>query len=316
MLQENEEIVNNQKLSNGLGILFAVMVAAHVGMSFLISLLVNKGIKISMSVQLMASELTIFIPSVIYILKKNLSFKDDLGFRPIKPGTVFMTLLAGALLYPFITFVNLISQLFVPNTALEMSDALLTLEPGILLLIGGFVGPFCEEFAFRAILNNGMKKVTSILIAGLSSGLLFGMLHMNVNQFCYAFAMGAAFAFLNEVSNSVFGSIILHCAYNTMNLMAIIVETKLMKVTGTDAFSQAEVIRNSDIMYYAIGFFFIAAVIGLAILIPVVGWIAKHEGNSEVFGKFLKKPADSARVLVTWGMLIGIAICVVMIIVK
>lgn len=312
MQSENSSKSELQKKSNGLGVLFASLVALHILASVALSLLVNGGVSVPVWIQLLISELTIMVPAVIYILKENLSFRNDLGFRPIKVGTIFMTLLAAILFYPLVALVNLISQLFVSNTALEMSDAFMSLQPVVLVFIGGFFGPFCEEFVFRSIINNGMRKLTSVMAAGCASGLLFGLLHMNFNQFCYAFVMGVAFALINEVSGSVYTSMILHTAYNTVNLITFVAEAKLMETVNMDVLEQAEKVRNSDIMYYAIGAFLIVSIVCLALLIPVIGWIGKHEGRSEVFRNLLKKPEEKVRILLTVGMVIGMALCLAM----
>ena len=61
------------------------------------------------------------------------------------------------------------------------------------------------------------------------SGLVFGLFHLNINQFCYAFVIGVVFAFLVEATGSIWSSVLAHFAINTYSITII----QLLKITGT-----------------------------------------------------------------------------------
>ena len=53
------------------------------------------------------------------------------------------------------------------------------------------------------------------------SGLVFGLFHLNINQFCYAFVIGVVFAFLVEATGSIWSSVLAHFAINTYSIKII-----------------------------------------------------------------------------------------------
>jgi hypothetical protein len=81
--------------------------------------------------------------------------------------------------------------------------------------------PACiEEFVFRGIFYHSYRK-SGILGAALLSGVLFGMLHLNINQFIYAFFIGIIFALLVEATGSMFSSMLAHFAINTYSIIVL-----------------------------------------------------------------------------------------------
>ena len=60
----------------------------------------------------------------------------------------------------------------------------------------GILAPVCEEVVFRGAIFGGMKKEGNIFKAVMVSGLLFGLLHMNINQASYAFVIGILLMFI------------------------------------------------------------------------------------------------------------------------
>ena len=95
----------------------------------------------------------------------------------------------------------------------------ITSYPFYLFLISIFASAvlpaFCEEFANRGMLLQGLKKLgakKAIVI----SGLLFGLMHLNVGQFGYAFLIGMFFAFVCLATGSIVPGIIMHFMNNAI----------------------------------------------------------------------------------------------------
>ena len=81
---------------------------------------------------------------------------------------------------------------------------------GVLLLTIGVLAPICEEVTFRGILFTGFKRTNRIFGSILWTAFLFGLFHMNLNQFGYAMMIGIVSAFLVEATGSLIPSLILH----------------------------------------------------------------------------------------------------------
>lgn len=75
---------------------------------------------------------------------------------------------------------------------------------------------FCEEFANRGMLLFGFKKL-GYKKAIILSGLLFGLMHLNIAQFGYAFVIGMFLGFLCIATGSIIPGMIIHFMNNALN---------------------------------------------------------------------------------------------------
>ena len=284
--------MTDNKEAGSLGWLFLIAMIMHVMQSLAFNLLMQKGIVPPTEIMLIFSELTILVPPIIYVLVKRLSFRDDLGFRPIKAGTFFMSILMLFLVMPIASFFNALSQLFVSNTMIQMSDQLLTSTSTGLIIIGGFVAPFCEEFMFRSVFCNRYDRIAGPLRAALISAMLFALAHMNINQACYAFVLGFIFAVINKAAGSVFPSMIIHIGINALNLLLLVGMKSAYTAMGMDIdiAAAAEATRTTDVLYVMIAVTLVIAIVCTAIAIPCTVFIAKNEGRmDELTGMFTGK---------------------------
>ena len=268
----------------------------HVLVSLCMKMLMQKGFTFPAEVSLVLSELTILVPSVIYILIKRFDFEKDLGFRRIKTGSFFMCILLAVLLNPVASFVNVLSQLFVSNTLVQVSDELLGGSNAIVLFLASVYGPFCEEFLFRSIFFNRYSVLSGSLRAGLISSLFFALAHMNVNQAAYTFVLGFIFSVINRAAGSVYPSLIVHMCINVVNVFLLILMTSFNRAMGgQDIFEAAEAARKSDAIYIMAAGTLVAALISTAVAIPCIVWMAKHEGYFEDLRMMFSKERKKGR---------------------
>ena len=257
------------------------MLLVHVSCSLAFVILQQKNIVLPIEARLIVSELTILVPALIYVLIRKLSFSRDLGFRRIKAGTVLMSVLIAVLSGTIAIFFNVVSQLFVSNTIVEMSDSLLAGSNAAVWFLGSVYGPFCEEFVFRSLFNSRYEIVTGSLRAGLVSALFFALTHMNINQAAYAFVLGVIFSVIDKAAGSVYPSMIIHTCINGFNLLVIIA---LLGISDSSEYTQdlavaSEAARQGDLIYVMTGVTLVGAIISTLILIPCVAFVAKHEGR-------------------------------------
>ena len=83
----------------------------------------------------------------------------------------------------------------------------------------------CEEFTHRGMLLSSYKtlgfKKTVVL-----SGIMFGLIHLNVGQFFYASIIGMILAVITLYSNSIFPAIIVHFMNNAISLYLSFAQAK------------------------------------------------------------------------------------------
>lgn len=272
--------------------LFLILVLVHIGLSLFLSVL---GIKLHISFicELILSELTILIPGLIWILHNNSSGRS-LGFNKIKISTAFMCIVLTYLIMPLTALINLVSQFFTTNTVASMSTDMVEYNFFLILLIVGIFGPATEEFVFRGILFRGMNKFAGGIMAALVSGFMFGIMHLNINQFLYAFFLGLIFSAVNYVTDSIVPSMLMHIVVNSHNVILMYTSLGLYSKMGMDA-NQIMSTADNDMLYGAVAIFLVLSLICTAAAIPAFFYIAKNENNPGGYISFFKRKNQTAE---------------------
>lgn len=306
-----------QKQINELGILFIIVVLATLVTAILSNILATKNIQMPAILGIVLGEGVIMIPGLIYIVYKKYSFVEQLGFRKIKVSTFFMTVLIAFLTMPIASFINVLTQFFVKNTLVQASGSLTSNSSSVVLLIAGIVGPICEELIFRGLYFERIKAVSRPFIAALLSAVFFGLMHLNVNQTCYAFVLGLIFAIVNQASGSVYTSIIVHIVVNTVNVLMLLVANAAYDNMGMDMTEAVEDVRTSSMIYYTAAVYMVLAIICVAILVPCIAAIAKFQGRTDelklMFKRAEKSESEDVKVFANIPVIVGIVLCVAII---
>ena len=126
---------------------------------------------------------------------------------------------------------------------------------------------YAEEFLCRGILYwfgyRGISKIEGVLL----SALVFALMHMNLNQFFYAFFLGIVFALMVEASDSILVSMIMHFAVNAFNVFATYMAgASIQPEQETDALALLTDGLSSP-LYVILSVCGLAAVAGMLILI-------------------------------------------------
>lgn len=155
----------------------------------------------------------VFGPVLIYFLTQRDSLTNSLYLK--NPGIVnlAMSALLVLTLIPTVSLLNVLSLFFVRNQIADTVSSL-TDSPYLLVLLILAVCPgIFEELSTRFILLNNYRH-KPYYVACIFSGLFFGMLHLNINQFIYAFVLGAVFAFVVQITESIYTSVLMHTLLN------------------------------------------------------------------------------------------------------
>ena len=76
---------------------------------------------------------------------------------------------------------------------------------------------FCEEFVHRGLLVKGFSEL-GVKKTIIYSGLLFGLMHLNISQFFYATLIGCLLVVLVMASGSIIPAMIVHFMNNLINV--------------------------------------------------------------------------------------------------
>ena len=185
--------------------LFLAVVVIYIAVSFgfsLLSLKIPFLADLPVYCSLLLSQALVFVPCFLYCKAKHIKIREFIPYRKISFVTIILVVICTYLMYPLIVVLNAVSMLF-SNAGTASVSELMQGQSFILNTLFTALLPACvEEFMFRGVIFQTYKK-SKMLPAILLSGFLFGCMHMNLNQFIYAFALGVYLAFLVEATGSI-----------------------------------------------------------------------------------------------------------------
>lgn len=284
---------------------YLYMILSTIALVVVLSLwYLNGGPEISILVNNIISEGVVLIPAVAAVLYSGDRLSVLVPIRKIKLTSALLTVIYIILLFPLVTFVNAISMLFVENTVSAISDDVLAMPIWLMLLSIGILGPLVEEIVFRGVLLQSYQRTGRIIGSILLSSILFGMMHMNFNQFAYGAVMGIMLALLVEATGTVTSSFIAHALFNSIEV--------IMMYVSSDAIDEAtemaeDYLESMNFIYYAI--LFVAAVIFTVGAVMIVRKIAQIEEREEFFDNMPKCKKKGYK-LITLPLIIAMILAV------
>lgn len=238
------------------------------------------GKELPLPVNNMLCEFMVLIPAVAMTLYSGDSLSSVIPFKKIKISSALLSVLYVVTLFPLVTFVNSISMLFVDNAVASISDQLVELPMEVMLVSIGLFGPFVEEIVFRGVLFQSYKRSGRIIASMVLSAVLFGMMHLNFNQFAYGAVMGFMFCLIVEATGSVLSSFIAHAVFNSFEVITMY----NIDLDGAEDIAT----ETSDLVLY-IGVYFVLSVIFTAIALCIVYKMADIEGRKNYIDKLFAR---------------------------
>lgn len=182
------------------------------------------------TVQILLSQGLIAAPAIVYMVINRLPYKETVRLKKMKVVDMLLALLFGILIQPAISLINALSMVVASNTTgatmLGITEKLPFLG-GIFLL--AVVPAVMEESVYRGVFYHEYSKVNPWK-AALLSGLLFGVMHGNLNQFSYAAVMGIVFALLVEATDSILSTMLVHFWTNASSVVMLYLYPKLYQL--------------------------------------------------------------------------------------
>lgn len=227
---------------------------------------------------------------LIHLVKKGKSIPQ----KKMRAGSIFIAFFMS---YAMAMITNIIGILLTSiinafhngvNTT-DLQDTMLAL-PSVWLILFVCVGaPVFEELIFRkALVDRAIYCGEGIAIA--MSGVMFGLFHGNLNQFVYAAALGAFFAFIYVRTGKIRYTMILHAMVNSMAtigtlLLKLLSEGTTGYLEGTEALASFNsmdlygLLKDplSGVMYLggAIGLCVWLLAIAAFVITGIILWIVK-----------------------------------------
>jgi len=155
----------------------------------------------------------LLLPMAVWILIRG--ERLHLPVQKLGAKNIVLIIALGLLLQPPMMAIAAVSTLFTTNYVSELMHSFMQ-YPFLLILLATAVTPaVVEELVFRGYMqqvqtqNSGNFKKIALL-----NGLFFGIIHLNLNQFAYAFVMGVIFAYMVYYTRSIWAGIVPHFIIN------------------------------------------------------------------------------------------------------
>ena len=179
---------------------------------------------------LFSSIITVLALILIYKIKKR-KVMEELQFKNTNIVNYLSAVLLGALCWLFnSSLLTLISNAgLLEEQFINMENILSPLTAGsivVSIITIGIIAPIAEEFLFRGVVFNTLRKRFSPAWTIGLQGVFFGIYHMNLIQGTYATLLGVIFGYVTYKTRSIWPAIIMHIVNNSMSfiLNAILVD--------------------------------------------------------------------------------------------
>lgn len=263
----------------------------------------------------------IALPLLLFIIRKLPKFKIAPTSIPlielIKYFCMCITIMyIGNLVGTGLSYI--ISSIFGKTPNNNLADLIGKADLFNTMLFMVILGPIMEEIVFRKILIDRTVDFGERNAMFLSA-LMFGLFHMNLFQFFYAFGIGLIFSFIYIKTKKIIYTIIFHVTINFLGSVGAIYTakvfneiTKRASVQGVEGVIGA--VKTSFIIATLYSVFVLATFIAgvLFLIINLITYIKTKKGGLDLSGAPFTKKEEKGLVYGNYGMALFIAVCLVM----
>ncbi|MDO5519587.1 MAG: type II CAAX endopeptidase family protein [bacterium] len=258
-------IINYLVLNIGLNIIVGIF---HVQITYIESILI--------------AQFGYALPAIVYAFSRKRPVRNHIRLKKINLLTILLLIIFAFAIMPLMTFINSLSLLIGHNTINSTITGMLDQTSFVWCLLAvGVLPAVMEEFVYRGVIYNEQRE-GNVIKAILCSGLFFGLLHMNINQFSYAFVLGAIFAVLTEATGTILSSMIVHATINSFSVTLSKIQPYLMErmnqiqqSAGQEVTPISDTLSRADIIQM-LPTYFVSAIFSAAFSAFIVFLIIKY----------------------------------------
>jgi len=179
----------------------------------------------------------IIVVSVPWLVKKYRTSWADIGFTRLMSWADILITPVGLIMYLILSsiLILLMTTLFpwidvnqVQDTGFSNLGQRYEYILAFLTLV--VIAPVAEEAIFRGYLYGKLKKFVPIWVAILATSLLFGFIHGAWNLAIDTFALSIILCILRESTGSIWSSILLHMAKNSIAFYVLFINPLLLAI--------------------------------------------------------------------------------------
>ncbi len=203
-----------------------------------------------------ALTLLVFIPLYIGDKKKDKKTGEYIKYRNAKIDKWILIAILGFSAALSLNILISYTGLAGLSSGFELvSEAIYNSSIFVQLLATVILAPLVEELLVRGLIYKRMRRWASPILAAIVSSTLFGLIHMNIVQFIYAFLLGMLLALVYEKFQNIWAPILFHFAANSTSIL-------ISNVPGVEELFESETILavvclTTGVVMVALTIFFI-----------------------------------------------------------
>lgn len=292
-------------------VIFTALILIYIIMTFSIRLIPKRFLTYNLLLVLPEIVILLAALGVAKLLKVD-TLKEP-KFTAVSIATCVKSVILAFLCLPLIGAISAITSNISGNTASNAISKVMDNPLWLNLLLLAVLPALVEEYVFRGLIFLGYKK-RNPLKAVLLSAVLFGFMHLNINQFSYAFVLGIVLALLVYATGSIIPGILVHFTINGYSVViSYILANKVSD--STDAVNEA---ATGQITVFTILFLIAVLIMLTSFAVRLFLNICKHNrGINSVKNIFTKDMwntyADEGK-FIDGYLMTGVIICIVFIV--
>lgn len=269
------------------------------------------------------NQIMLVIPAAVFVLRQPEKPAELLGIHKIRWINVPLLILLQFLLIPVISCLNLVTMLFSDNVISgTVQDIVGTNSLLMSIVCIALIPCLVEEIIFRGVIYYAGYRGVSPVKGMFLCGLLFGLLHLNINQFSYAFVLGVVLCLAVEATGSLVSAMLMHFTLNANSTILTYLSARMIgwleNVSPETVQAETEIPVEAVTAY--LGFYLIIAAVCTILAFLLLKTIAKNSGRYEHLKGLFRRPSPTTWEAEEWtqeepvrmatpALLAGILIC-------
>lgn len=267
-----------------------ILIAQALGPIFLMKLYGAIGITDPKLILFLNHFIILIIPAIVFLIISKEPVKKTLRLKKLHWQDTLLIILLAFIVQPVMNFLSLITVFFFNNEVGAFVNNIISAPYILLLAVMALLPAISEEITLRGVILSGYDNKNRYVAAAIT-GLFFGILHLDPQQFLYTAALGFIFALVVRITGSIYSSMIMHFIINGTSVTLLKV-TELLKnivpIANDTAETTLKNIESSEKLFLFI-FYGTLAVIFSVFVFLIIYWLDKinkkrnlKEGQEEV----------------------------------
>ena len=241
----------------------------------------------------------------IYCKKDGTFYTEFVPYNVgIKPLTAVLAVVITMVLYPFCGVLSEVGSLLGPNVLQVFENTMQDKSLFENIISTAVVPAVFEEFFFRGAIYGGIKRARGARSAIIWTSILFGMFHMNIQQFLYAAVLGVVFGIFREITGSMWTGMLCHFVNNAL----AVVDSAYPENIHSKTLANVDIFGSTGQVALAL----VMSAVGIVIAVILVRLLAKTEGKAAELGSFFKEDKGEGTKLCDVRFILAIVVILLM----